>query len=84
MHSDVPAHHLRQLAAAIGTGEPEEQNCRIAAFEDLVGPALTPFPRGRDEQLDVVDQQRVSRGAGSVPGCGVLAPYPRQVAVTSS
>ncbi len=78
VYGDVPAYHLGQLASAVSAGEPEEQDRGVAALKDLVGPASAPLSGGRYEQPDVVDQQRISWGAGSVPRRGVLAPYPRQ------
>lgn len=60
MHRDVAAHQVRQLAATEGTVEAEQQDRGIAAFKHVVGPAGTPPSRGRDEDLDVVDQERGS------------------------
>lgn len=78
MHRDVPAHHLRQLAAAVSAGEPEEQDRGVAAFEDLIGPASASFSGGPDEEFDVIDEERIAWSAGSVPRGGVLTPNPRQ------
>ncbi|WP_179274798.1 MULTISPECIES: hypothetical protein [unclassified Rhodococcus (in: high G+C Gram-positive bacteria)] len=78
VHGDVTAHQLRELAAAVRAGKPEEQNRRIATFEDLVGPPAASSPGCLNEEFDVVDQEWISWGAGPVARCGVLASNPGQ------
>lgn len=75
----VPAHgdEMGEFTAAVCAGEAGEQRRRTAPFEDFIGPAAAPFPCGRYEDFDVVDQQRVSQCAGSICRGGVLAPVPR-------
>ncbi|MBY4108338.1 hypothetical protein HQO82_12765 [Rhodococcus fascians] len=74
MHGDVPEYQVGEFAPPECAGEPKQQDCRVAAFENLVGPPAVLFARGPYEERDAVDQQRVSRGVGSIPRGGLLPP----------
>lgn len=73
---DIPAGQSHEFAAPESTGEPDQQNRGVAAFEDFVRPAGTAGTRGVDDRHDIGSQQRRPRAAGPVTGGGVVAADP--------
>nr|WP_170949198.1 hypothetical protein [Rhodococcus sp. 06-621-2] len=67
MQRDVAWEEVGEFAASEGASEPEQQDCKIAAFEDLVGPPSAAFPSGRHQGADVVDEERIPLGAAPIP-----------------
>lgn len=77
----VPRTRLGSIAATVCAGENEKNNSVILTFQDLVRQAQASFPRGSDEEFDVVDEQR---DAGSIPVAAYSRRIPDRVAETSS